>query len=104
MKKALLLLPFAFAVSCQPKAEESAAGDPAPPAAEEKPATVLDPAKPETLVGSPLEKVEAACEKAEVPYRVVMVNGEGRPITMDMRPERLNLTVEDGVVTKITNG
>ena len=66
--------------------------------------TTFDLSKPETLVGQPLEKVEAACDAAEVSHRVVKVDGESRMVTKDYRPKRLNFTVEKGVITLVTKG
>lgn len=36
--------------------------------------------------------------------RVVEVDGEPKPVTMDYRPDRINLTLVDGKVTKATLG
>lgn len=43
------------------------------------------------------EAVELA-EERDRPHRVVHRDGEDLPVTMDLRPERINFWVEDGVV------
>ena len=39
-----------------------------------------------------------------VPYRIVCRDTERYIVTMDFRVERLNLTLENGVVTRVTRG
>lgn len=63
-----------------------------------------DAKKPETLVGVPLKVAEETAEKAGVKHRVVKVDGQARPVTMDFNPDRLNFTVVQGVVTEVTKG
>ena len=58
----------------------------------------------DTLIGLPLQQVQAACDAAKVPHRVVERDGEPLPATMDYRPERLNFKVKDGKVTAVNNG
>ena len=110
MKNLLPLLTLAALVSCQ--TNESHPGDAAPTEvkavdgepAEAQPVAVIDVTKPDTMIGQPLEKAQAACEAAEVPHRVVEVDGEPRPVTMDYRLERLNFKVDGGMVTRVTKG
>ncbi len=64
----------------------------------------IDLDKPDTLLGRRLERVQAAATTAEVPHRVVEVDGESRPVTMDYRPERLNFKVRGGRITDVTKG
>jgi hypothetical protein len=98
-----LLVPLLAVVSCQSNGENPQAVEQDPPAGEtaERP---IDLDKPETLIGRRLEKVQAACTTAEVPHRVVEVDGESRPVTMDYRPERLNFKVKGGRIIEVTNG
>jgi len=102
MKSLLPIIPILALVSCQTDAEKSDPGDPAP--ATETPAVTLDTAKPSSLVGHPLEKVQAACDAAEIKHRVIEIDGKPLPATMDMRPDRLNFVVKKGVVTAVTKG
>jgi hypothetical protein len=51
--------------------------------------------------------VEAAGAKADGDgraWRVVMEDGESKPVTMDFNEQRLNFTVVDGKVTNVTTG
>jgi len=102
MKKSLVLpglLGLLAIASCQPKPSPEK-GNPEP-AAEEASDGVP---KPESFVGLKLEEAEARAKEADLPFRVVRKDGEDFPVTRDYRPERLNFTVENGVVTKVTNG
>jgi len=56
------------------------------------------------MIGQPLEKVQAACDAAEVRHRVIEVDGESRMVTRDYRPDRLNFKVKAGLVTEVTKG
>lgn len=99
MKKSLLLfIPF-LAVACQPR---NSPGPPSPDSAEKQPTDSIP--TPDSFVGMTLRDAEAKAEKADLPHRVVRKDGEDFPVTRDYRPERLNFTVEKGVVTKVTNG
>lgn len=97
MKKSLLLIPLILS-GCQPKHS----ADPPPSDSTEKQSAVVP--VPGSFVGLTLEDAEAKAEKADLPHRVVKKDGEDFPVTRDYRPERLNFTVEKGVVTKVTNG
>lgn len=50
-------------------------------------------------VGLDVEGAQALADKNEVPFRVVMEDGEMKPTTRDFRIGRINATVESGVVT-----
>jgi hypothetical protein len=102
MKNLLPLLTFACVLSCQTNGDEVRGGDarPAPPA----PDTLIDVINTKSMIGQPLEKVQAACDAAEVPHRVIEVDGESRMVTRDFRPERLNFKVKGGVVAEVTKG
>lgn len=107
MNTTLCLLTLACLVSCQMNDDEASNGEPdttKPAPVEISPTTPIDVMKHETLVGQTLVQVQAACDVEEVAHRVVEVDGEARPVTMDYRPERLNFKVKDGIVTVVTNG
>ena len=57
-----------------------------------------------SLVGMKVARARNAAEEAGYAFRVVSVDGENRPVTMDYRPDRLNATVVDGRVTEVTVG
>ena len=103
MKQLLFVIPALAIVSCQPEAEKPAA--PETETATEAPAAPsIDVSKPDSLVGMPLKKVQAACDAAEVLHRVVEIDGKPQMVTMDYRPERLNFAVENAVIIKVTTG
>ena len=56
------------------------------------------------FIGMARADAEALAEKESVPFRVVSVDGKVGMVTMDHRPERLNFTVVDGKITKVTRG
>ena len=64
----------------------------------------IDVTKAETLIGQPLEKVQAACDAAKVRHRVIEVDGESRMVTRDYLPNRLNFKVKAGLVTEVSKG
>lgn len=103
MKKLLVLIPTLALISCQPGEEKPADAD--PESATEAPAeTTMDVSKPQSLVGKPLAAVQAACDKAEVLHRVIEIDGQPQPATMDYREDRLNFAVKDGIIIKVTTG
>jgi heat shock protein HslJ len=57
-----------------------------------------------TLIGRTTAKARARAEAEGYTFRVVSVDGEGKPVTQDYRPDRLNATVVDGRVTEVTVG
>ncbi|RYD66016.1 MAG: hypothetical protein EOP83_06085 [Verrucomicrobiaceae bacterium] len=98
MKASLLLLTL-LAAACQPK---NTPQPPPPESAEKQPSDAVP--TPESFVGLTLQEAEAKAKEADLPHRVVRNDGEDFPVTRDYRPERLNFTVEKGVVTKVTTG
>jgi heat shock protein HslJ len=75
----------------------SGAGEGADPGAEQAAATQEFA---DTLVGKTAEDAEAATAEAGFQYRVVSEDGEDKPVTADYIPTRVNVTLEDGEVTK----
>ena len=57
-----------------------------------------------SLVGLSAKQAKAQIVDEGYEVRVVSVDGDTRPATMDYRPDRINLTIVDGVVTKATQG
>lgn len=98
MKPSILCLALVSAglISCKP---ESAPEPENPPAA-----AAPDPSKPESYLGLDEQSAGAAADKAGLPWRVIEVDGESRPATMDYRPDRLNFAIKDGKVIRVTNG
>lgn len=58
------------------------------------------------LVAQGVDEATAAAqiEAAGYTYRVVMIDGESFPMTMDYRLDRINLTLENGIVVDATWG
>lgn len=105
MKKLLLVIPVCALFSCQPKTNETTDANPElETPAKEVPAASFDVTKTDTLIGQPLTKVQAACDAAKVTHRVVEMDGKPLPATMDIREERLNFAVKDGMIVKVTKG
>jgi hypothetical protein len=48
------------------------------------------------------DEAEAYAKKSNVPFRIVMKDGESLPVTMDLRPGRINAVVEAGLVVSYT--
>ena len=57
----------------------------------------------ELLVGQTESAAEQAATAEGWGFRVVRRNGEDLPMTMDYRPDRVNVAVEDGVVTELVS-
>lgn len=57
-----------------------------------------------SLIGLPIAQAKAQIADAGYEARVVSVDGDVRPVTMDYRPDRINLTIVDKVVTNATVG
>lgn len=53
-------------------------------------------------VGLFVQDAVAQAEKNNTFFRVVMEDGEALPVTLDLRPGRINATVANGVVTAIS--
>lgn len=56
------------------------------------------------FIGLTLEKAEALATSNKLNYRTVEVDGQPRPITMDLRMDRFNFHVKAGKVIKVTKG
>jgi hypothetical protein len=102
MKSMPTLLTCACLLCCQTNGDQPERDETIP--AETATATEIDVTKTETMIGQPLEKVQAACDAAEVKHRVIEVDGEPRMVTRDYRPDRLNFKVKAGLVTEVTKG
>lgn len=101
MKKCAFILTPLLLLGCQPKHSPEAGKSPAEAA--EKQTSTAAPA-PDSFIGLSLEAAEEKAEKADLPHRVIKKDGEDLPVTRDYRPERLNFTIENAVVTQVTNG
>ena len=98
-------LPLVFCLpllvaSCQPK--HSSDSSPAPESTNDKAASAVP--SPESFVGLELKAAQEKANKADLPHRVIHEDGKDFPVTRDYRPERLNFTVEKGIITKVSNG
>ena len=73
----------------------------------EKPAPAKpapDVTKPETLIGLTHKEAKSLADKAKIPNRVIKLDGKDLPTTMDFLENRLNFTVEKGIVTAVKKG
>ena len=110
MNKLLTILTLTCLFSCQKNTDEPKLEEVIPvkteiaPEIAPEPAPEIDVTKTETMIGQPLEKVQAACDAAEVQHREIEVDGEPRMVTKDYRPDRLNFKVKAGLVTEVTKG
>lgn len=62
-------------------------------------ADVHDAKSPDAYVDLTLAEAMSKADDAGVEYRVVSRDGESFPMTMDLREDRVNFTVEDNTVT-----
>ena len=102
MKTTLIALLGLAAVSCQQR--QSSQSRPESPPAAEKPSLPDDPADTSSYVGMTLSEASARADKAEIRWRIVEEDGKPRPVTMDYRPERLNFSVAEGKIIRVTKG
>ena len=58
----------------------------------------------ESFIGLTTEDAHALAKKNNQPSRVVEIDGESQPTTMDMRPERFNFITKGGKVIRVTKG
>jgi hypothetical protein len=65
---------------------------------------VTTPAELQGYVGLTVAEAEARADAENRPIRVVEEDGEKKPVTMDLQPNRVNLVVVDGTVTAATLG
>ncbi|MBK1882325.1 hypothetical protein JIN85_07860 [Luteolibacter pohnpeiensis] len=98
--------------ACDPKDSTSA---PTPVPVDESQGSDLKPAPsdtgadaprsgPESYVGLRLEEAEKIADQAGLRHRVISIDGEEKMVTQDFIPDRLNFTVENGIVTAVKNG
>ena len=57
-----------------------------------------------TLLGKPRGQAKAAAQQAGYEWRVVSVDGESLAVTDDYRPQRIDASIQDGVVTAVSVG
>ncbi len=56
------------------------------------------------LLDKPIDEAIGLCVKNWWPYRIVREDGVPRVVTRDLQLDRLNFTVDAGIVTHITYG
>ncbi len=57
-----------------------------------------------SFIGLPIELASSKADKQQLRWRIVNVDGQSRPVTKDYRPNRLNFSVNKGIVTQVTKG
>jgi hypothetical protein len=82
---------------------------PSPPEAPSKKGEAKPPRderdeRDEDFVGLPLAEAERLAARRRLGHRVVMLEGQPQPATMDHRPDRVNFEIEGGRVAKVTRG
>jgi hypothetical protein len=101
-------LPFAVCLSlaaCQQQESKPQEGAASPAPQSAPPATVNDdPADADSYLGMTVEEAGARADKAGIRWRVVEEDGQGRPVTKDHRPDRLNFAVAAGKIIRVTKG
>jgi len=58
----------------------------------------------ERYIGLTLEAAQNLARKERRSSRVVRIDGEWMPVTMDYRPDRLNFSISGGIVTDVSTG
>lgn len=58
----------------------------------------------DAYIGLTVEAAGAKADEEGRPWRIVEEDGQPLVVTQDFVPERLNFTVDDGVVTGVTTG
>ena len=67
-------------------------------------AAAQDPSKPASYLGLDEAAAGQMADKAGLKWRIIEVDGESRPVTMDYQPERLNFAIKGGKVIRVTQG
>jgi len=67
-------------------------------------ADATDATDPQSYVGRTTRAAIAEAEAAGVPWRITREDDEWFIVTMDFSPNRMNLEIDDGVVTRATLG
>ncbi|MEO1856556.1 MAG: hypothetical protein ABGY95_04220 [Rubritalea sp.] len=57
-----------------------------------------------SFIGLSVKEAHALAKENKIPSRVVEIDGEPQPSTMDIRPERFNFAIKKGKVTRVTKG
>lgn len=57
-----------------------------------------------TLINRDYEEVKTELKEKQIRFRVTRIDGVAMQSTCDMRQERLNLELENGLITKVTFG
>jgi hypothetical protein len=99
MMKTLPIAACLYLAACQPESKP-APKSPPPPAAEVN----ADPADADSYLGMSVEEAGARADKAGIRWRVIEEDGQGRPVTKDHRPDRLNFAVAAGKIIRVTKG
>jgi hypothetical protein len=90
--------------ACKPESKPAPEASAPPPAEAPVPAAAPDPKKPESYLGLDEKAAGAMADKTGVKWRIIEVDGESRPVTLDHRPDRMNFAIKDGKVIRVTQG
>lgn len=91
--------------ACQPTPSSQPAAAPAPMPASPAPAAgACTPGLLAELKGLTLQAAQARLDAAQVPHRVVRDGKQEFPVTLDHRPDRVSLELDDGKVVAASCG
>jgi hypothetical protein len=99
MRKTLSIAVCLGLAACQQQESKPAPKPPPPPAK-----TSDDPKDAGSYLGMAVEEAGARADKAGIRWRVIEEDGQGRPVTKDHRPDRLNFAVAAGKIIRVTKG
>lgn len=96
-----LLLASLFLSACR----EEPVMTPETPAPQSPPATRPKAGESDNdFLGLSQEAGEKLADRRKFAHRVVAIDGESRPVTMDYREDRVNFEIEEGKIVKVTRG
>ncbi len=97
MRKTLSIAVCLSLAACQQRESKPAPESPPEPA-------TADPADVGSYLGMTVEEAGARADKAGIRWRIIEEDGQGRPVTKDHRPDRLNFAVAAGKIIRVTKG
>ena len=110
MRRALIAVCLALAATgCGDEQREPAASPDDPVSAPAEPAPpAATPPSPRAcrrlgrrIVGEPVEGAAQRADRRRCTLRVAVLDGESQVLTEDFQPSRINVRVQDGVVTRV---
>lgn len=75
-----------------------------PSAPEEEGAGAVIDLNDEDMLGLTVEAAEAMAADRGLKFRIISLDGDNRPVTMDYLVDRVNFTVKQGKIVKVNRG